>query len=108
MGATNQFIWEVGCQFGFVTETIKAQLIAITKNQWQSTIGAGGKAVASGSMAGESVAFAIPQGYNVSTLPNLCRDCYREITDFTDAEVEAYALRENISGIRGNFGTLET
>jgi len=108
MGATNEFIWQVGCRYGFVTETIKAQLIAITNSQWETVVGAGGKPVVSGSIGGESVSFAIPQGFNPANLSNLCLACYREITAMTDAEVEAYALRENISGIRPNFGTLDT
>jgi len=106
MGATNYLVWQIGCKYGFVTETIKTQLIAITNAQWEAVIDSGGKPVVSGSIGGESVAFQLPQGFDPANLGKLCRDTYREITAMTDAQVEAYALRETIAGIGANFGTL--
>jgi len=107
MGAQNTIVWQIGCKYGFVTETIKAQLIAITNAQWKLTMDSGGKTVVSGTIGGESVSFQLPQGFNPAGLAELCRATYREITDMTDAEVETYALREDIDGIRPNFSTLE-
>jgi len=108
MGATNTLVWQIGCKYGFVTATVKAKLVEITNSQWDAAIGTGGKAVVSGSIGGESVSFSLPPGFNVAGLADLCRAAYREITDMTEAETEAYALREDIQGVRGNFASMET
>jgi len=108
MGATNTLVWQIGCKYGFVTETIQAQLIEITNAQWEAVTGTGGKAVVSGSIGGESVSFQLPPGFNVAGLSDLCRATYREIDGMTDAEVRTYALREDIAGVRGDFSGMET
>ena len=107
MAATHTLVWQIGCKYGFVTETILAQLVEITKTQWSAVVESGGKPVVSGTIGGESVTFQLPPNFNPANLSELCRVITREIADMTDAQVRTYALREDIASTRVNWGSLE-
>lgn len=103
MAAQNTVVWVLGCKFGFVTETVKTKLREATAAQWSMAYESGGKPVVSGSIGGESVAFQLPTNFDPAALAKLFQDTYREITDLTDSELEAYALRQDIAGVRPSF-----
>lgn len=107
MNPQRTLVWTLCAKLGFVTTDVKAALLELAAQQlkfYQS----GGKAVASGTVGGESVSFNVPSGFSVGGMSELCRVAYREITDLTNSELEDYALEEDIEGVRPDFGAMGT
>jgi len=98
--------YAISLKTGYVTASAVTEVRRIAAGEYRTAYSAGGKVVASGTINGESVSFAVDGVFNSAGLLELCRVTEREIKDLTDAEFEDFCFRESINGVRPNFGSL--
>jgi hypothetical protein len=106
MDPSRTLVWTIAADVGFDTAKVKAALLKLASEQRVSAYGSGGKVLTSTSVSGESFNFTVPNGFDPTSLSELCRQTYRIIADFTNAELEAYALQDVAGGIQIDFRTL--
>jgi len=98
--------YAISLKTGYVTASAVTEVRRLAAGEYKTAYSTGGKVVASGTINGESVAFAVDNVFNSAGLLELCRVTEREIKDLTDDEFEDFCFRENIGGVRPNFGYL--
>lgn len=106
MDESRTLVWTLSADVGFDTAKVKAALLKLASEQRASAYGSGGKVLTSTTVSGESFNFAVPNGFNPAALSDLCRRTYHIIADFTNAQLETYALQDVAGGIHLDFRTI--
>lgn len=107
MDDSRTLVWTLAADLGFDTAKVKSALLKMTIACRDAAYASGGKVLQSSSIGGESFNFSVPTGFDPTALPELCRVTYGIITDYTDAELETYALQKVSGGINVDFRSLE-
>ena len=107
MDDSRTLVFALACDVGFDTAKVKAALMTMVRLGKDAAYGSGGKVLQSSSVGGESFNFSVPTGFDPTALIELCRTAYGIITEYTDAELETYALQKVAGGIQVDFRTLQ-
>jgi len=104
MDPVKTLAYGIFCKVGADVALALVEIRRIATGEYRVAYSASGKTVASGSINGESVSFAVPSVSDPAALLSLCRACEIEIKDLTDDEFEDFVYAEETTGILPNFG----
>jgi hypothetical protein len=106
MDPVKTLCYGIFCKVGASVAAALVEVRRIALGEYKIAYSSSGKSVASGSINGESVSFAVPGVADPAALLSLCRSTEISIKDLTDAQFEAFVYEEVTSGIRPNFGSV--
>lgn len=108
MDPVKTLCYGIFCKVGADVALALVEVRRIAAGEYRVAYSSGGKTVASGSINGEAVSFAVSDVADPAALLSLCLSTDRAIKDLTDSQFEDFIFAETPSGVRSHFGFMPT